>query len=1027
MPKKAGIKKVLVIGSGPNVIGQSGAFDYMAAQACRVLSEEGCKVIVVDSNPSTIITDAGFADHTYIEPLTVDSLTHIIEIEKPDSLLASLGGQTAVNLATALENAGVLAKNNVKMIGIDADVLSKCKDRTLLESVGAKTPIGKTACSMEKGIQIIREIGFPAVLRPAGAIGGAGSAVIYNMEEFGEMLAVALKASPVRKVLIERACLGNKSIEFVVLRDSSGGKVAVGIENIEPTGIHSGDSTSVYPIQSLGENQIKELKELSKKIADAIGVIGSITVSFAIESDGRVTVLNADPAITNTCALASKMAGIPIGAISAKLAIGFDLDSEYKLPTDHVAVKMSRFDFDKFPGADTTLNTSMKSVGEVIGFGKSFKEAMQKAVHSLEVEYCKTECPSIDEMADALIKPNPKRLCDIKCAVAAGLSDYEICDITKTDPFFVKQIREMIGFEQNFEGKSLVGVSSEVLLEAKKLGYSDAQLADLFETDEEQVRTRRDVLDIQSGFECTGEGFFSTYDTKSASEPLADQKKVIIIGGGPNRIGQGTELDYCCVHASAALMSQGYKTVIINCNPEAVSTDPNLSDKLYFEPVTVENVLGIIEREKPMGVILAFGGNAALKLSAALIKAGVNILGTPPESIERASNRKLFAETMVKLGLKDSHSQIISSGKDALKSAESIGYPVLVRCGYTTQVAYDDDDLAAFVEKVEVSADRPVALDKFIEGATKVDVVAVSDSETSLICAVMEHIEQAGVHSGDSACAIPPFSLPAKTIDEVKRQTKLVAKELGIKGLINAHFAVKDNLIHILGVNPQATRLIPFVCKATGVDWIGSAARVAAGSLIEELGLSEIKPGIVSVKEAVFPFTRFPGVDVVLGPQMKSTGEVMGINESFGAAYIKAEIAAGQLLPDKGTVFVSIADSDKAEAIDIAQKLNELGFDIVATRGTARALKSAGLSVKTLYKIGEGRPDATDLIKNEEIDLIINTPSGKKPRQHEITIRSAIVARGIPIITTIAGAKATVLGMETVRKHKSAVHSLQDY
>ena len=1027
MPKKAEIKKVLVIGSGPNVIGQSGAFDYMAAQACRTLREEGCEVIVADSNPSTIITDADFTDRTYIEPLTVDSLAHIIEIEKPDSLLASLGGQTAVNLAVALENAGVLAKNNIKIIGVDTGVLDKSKDRTLIESAGVTTPVGKTTCSMEDGIKIIREIGFPAVLRPAGAIGGAGSAVIYNMEEFGEMLAVALKASPVRKVLIERACLGGKSIDFVVLRDSSGGKVSIGIENIEPTGIHQGDSTSIYPIQSFGENQIKELKELSGKIADVIGAVGIVTIGFAIEPSGKVIVLNADPVSTNTCALAGRMVGIPIGTIIAKLAIGLDSVSEYKLPAGHVAVKMSRFDFDKFPGADTTLNTSMKSVGEVIGFGRSFKEALQKTTRSLEIDYCKSECPSIDEMADALIKPNPKRLCDIKCAVAAGMSDDEICDITKIDPFFVKEIREMVGFEQKLEGKSLVGVSSEVLLEAKKLGYSDAHLADLFETDEEQVRTRRDVLDIQSGFECTGEEFFSTYDPKSPNEPLSDEKKVIIIGGGPNRIGQGAELDYCCTHASAALMSEGYKTIIVNCNPEAISTDPNLSDKLYFEPVTVENVLGIIEREKPVGVILAFGGSAAWKLSAALAKAGVNILGTSPESIERASNRKLFAETMVKLDLKDSQSQIIASGKDALKSAESAGYPVLVRCGYTTQIAYDDDDLAAFVEKIGVSANRPIAIDKFIEGATKVDVVAVSDSETSLVCAVMEHIEQAGVHSGDSACAIPPFSLPAKTIDEVKRQTKLIAKELGIKGLINAHFAVKDDVIHILGVNPQATRLIPFVCKATGVDWIGSAAKIAAGSSIKELGLNEVKPNRVSVKEAVFPFTRFPGVDVVLGPQMKSTGEVMGINENFSAAYIKAEIAAGQLLPDKGTVFVSIADSDKVEAVEIARKLNELGFDIVATRGTAKALKSAGISVRTLYKIGEGRPDATDLIKNEEIDLIINTPSGKKPRQHEITIRSAIVARGIPIITTIAGAKATVLGMETVRKHQSATRSLQDY
>lgn len=1041
MPKRTDIKKILVIGSGPVTIGEGETFDYMAAQACRTLKAEGCTIVMANSNHSTVTTDPNLADKTYIEPLTCDSIKKIIEIEKPDALLASVGGRSALNLAMALERDGMLASNNVKMIGADLGTLAKCEDLTVASSVGAVVPVGKNAHSMEEGMQVIKQIKFPAILRPAGVSGGAGSAVTYNLEEFGEMLAFALKTSPVRQVLIEKPYIGWKSVEFEVLRDSSGCAVTVaGMESIDPTGIHSGDSNMVYPIQTLDSGQIEKLSELSKKIAEASGVVGSMSIGFAVEpTGGQTVVLDIDPIATRFTALASKAAGIPIAKISAKLAMGIGLYeitvgdkpcSEFVPPSDHIAVKMSRFDFDKFPSADTTLSTSMKSVGEVMAFGRNFKEALQKAVRSLETGHQgmgadgKGVCPSADQINEALARPNPERLSFIRCALAAGIAIDDICEITKVDKFFISQIHQLLEFEKKLAGKSLVGVPSETMLEAKQLGYSDAQLAVLLETDEEQVRTRRKVLGIRSGYDSMAGMCYSTYDPKYDCAPVSSDKKIIIIGGGPNRIGQGIDFDYCRAHASVALAEAGYESIIIGSNPGALATDPDISSRVYFEPLTSENMLSIIEREKPMGVVIVFAGRAAYKLSADLAKAGVNILGTPLASIERATK----GDVIGKLGLMQTEAAIATSEANVLDCARKIGYPVLARGSDATQIAYDDGDMTAFAHAVGIiSPEKPLVITRFIEGAIKVDAIAVSDGKEAVICGVMEHIEQAGVHSGDSASSLPPYSLTHETIEEIKRQTRLIAVELGIQGLMSAQFAIKDNEIYVLGVNPMACRMVPFVCKATGIDWAGIATRIALGKSLKEQAICEVETKRVCVKEAVFPFTRFPGVDVVLGPEMKSTGEVMGINETFGAAYIKAEIAAGQLLPDKGTVFMSVADTDKDEAVEIARKLNELGFEIVATRGTAKAFKAAGISVRTVYKIGEGRPDATDLIKNEEIDLIINTPSGKKPRQHEITIRSAVVARGIPIITTIAGAKATIFGMETVRDHHSNVRSMQDY
>ncbi|MCE5323556.1 carbamoyl-phosphate synthase large subunit [bacterium] len=1041
MPKRTDIRKILVIGSGPVVIGEGGAFDYIAAQACRALKEEGYEIVIADSNPSTITTDPNLADKTYIEPLTCDSITKIIEIEKPDALLASVGGRSALNLAMALESNGALAKHSVTMIGMNTDVLSKCDDLSVAASAGAKYPIGKTVCSMEEGMQVIRQIKFPAILRPSGVAGGAGSSITYNLEEFGQMLAFALKTSPVRQVLIEKPYIGWKNIEFEVLRDSNGRSVTIsGMESIDPTGVHSGDSAMVYPIQTMSDAQIEKLSELSKKIADTSGLVGSMSIGFAVEpSSGEIVVMDIDPIATRFTALVSKAAGVPIAKISAKLALGVGLDeitvagkpcSEFVPPSGYVAVKMSRFDFEKFPDADTTLGTSMKSVGVAMAFGRDFKEALQKAVRSLETGHQgmgadgRGICPSADQINEALARPNPERLFFVRCALSAGMTDAEICEITRIDPYFISQIQQLLEFEKKLAGKSLVAVTSETLLQAKQLGYSDAQLAVLLETDEEQVRTRRKVLGICSGYDSAVNMLYSTYEPKDNSVATSSDKKVIIIGGGPDRIGQGIDFGYCLVHASLALTEAGYESIIINPNPEAVSTDPDLSSRLYFEPLESENVLSIIDRERPMGVIISFSGRAASRLKAGLSKAGVNILGTSIQSIEQACK----GDAIGKLGIKQTESGTAISLVDALNCANKIGYPALARCADSIRIVYDDSDITAFVQEIgNKSLEKPLVIAKFIEGAIKVDSIAVSDGKDTVICGVMEHIEQAGVHSGDSASSLPPYSLTQETIEEIKQQTRQIALELDIKGLMSAQFAIKDGEIYVLGVNPMACRMVPFVCKATGIDWTEVATKIAIGKSLKDQGISEIEPKRVCVKEAVFPFTRYPGVDVVLGPEMKSTGEVMGINETFGAAYIKAEIAAGQLLPDKGTVFMSVADADKDEAVEIARKLNELGFEIVATRGTAKSFKSAGLSVRTVYKIGEGRPDATDLIKNEEIDLIINTPSGKKPRQHEITIRSAVVARGIPIITTIAGAKATIFGMRTIRDHHSIVRSIQDY
>ena len=1072
MPKRTDIHKILVIGSGPVVIGQACEFDYSGSQACKAFREEGYEVVLVNSNPATIMTDPEMADHTYIEPLTLESLTRIIDKERPDALLPTLGGQTGLNLGTFLEREGVLRKYGVEMIGANESAIAKAEDRKLfketMQSIGIRVPKSGIADSVEEGMQVIADIGFPVILRPAYTMGGAGGATAYNMEEYEKMLAFALESSPVHQTLIEESVLGWKEVEFEVMRDCKDNVIMItSMENIDPMGVHTGDSIVVAPAQTLTRPEMNHLIDLSKKVIRAVDITGGGTnIQYGVNPDnGDVVIIEINPRVSRSSALASKATGFPIARVAAKLAVGLTFDeiknditgqtySDFEPTVDYCVMKVCRFTFEKFPGADDTLNTSMKAVGEAMSIGRDFKEALQKGIRSLEIgryglgsdgkDLKRKERRDMDLIRQKLTQPNAHRLFYLRYALENGMSTEEIHEISNIDPWFIENIRDLVDFEKKLVGQSIVSVPSATLREAKELGYSDIQLAHLLETQEEQVRQRRKVLGIESTFylvdTCAGEFnakrpyFYSTYETVDESRASSNPKKVIILSGGPNRIGQGIEFDYCCVHAAYALKEEGYESIIINCNPETVSTDFDTSDKLYFEPLTREDVLGIIDREKPQGIIVQLGGQTPLNLSLGLKSAGVNILGTSPESIDRAEDRKLFSALVQKLGLLQTDNGTATSVTEAKEKAAQIGYPVLVRPSYVLggramEIVYDEEDLAGFMERAtEASPERPVLIDKFLEDAVEVDVDAISDGKLTLVCGVMEHIEQAGVHSGDSACSLPPYTLSDEIIAQIKRQTYALAEELEVLGLMNIQFAVKDGKVYILEVNPRASRTVPFVSKATGVPWAKVATKIMVGKSLAEQGITEeVTPNFVCVKEAVFPFVRFPGVDVVLGPEMKSTGEVMGIDQDFGNAYLKAQIAAGQDLPRKGTVFVSVADRDKAEVCDIARNLSDLGFSIAATRGTARAIENAGVKPRVISKIGEGRPDATDLIKNNEIALIINTPSGKRPRKHEISIRSAVVASGIPIITTLAGAKATVHGLRVARDHGPTVRSIQEY
>jgi carbamoyl-phosphate synthase large subunit len=1076
MPKRKDIKKILIIGSGPIIIGQACEFDYSGTQACKALKQEGFEVILLNSNPATIMTDPEFADKTYIEPINVETLEKILDCERPDAILPTLGGQTALNVAVKAFEEGILDKYKVKLIGAHAEAIKKAEDRELfkeaMQKIGLDVPRSGRAYNMEEARKIVSELGFPVVIRPSFTLGGTGGGIAYNWEEFEEIAQRGLSLSMINEILIEESVIGWKEFELEVMRDLKDNVVIIcSIENFDPMGIHTGDSITVAPAQTLTDKEYQRMRDAAIACIREIGVeTGGSNIQFAINPEnGRMVIIEMNPRVSRSSALASKATGFPIAKIAAKLAVGYTLDeipnditketpASFEPVIDYCVVKIPRWAFEKFPQADPTLTTQMKSVGEVMAIGRTFKEALQKGIRSLEIgryglgydgkeEEAKA---SIEEVRKRLITPNAERIFYIKEAIRRGMEIDEIYQLTKIDKWFLMQIKEIVDFAENLkrEFSKVSSVSNEfltkeLLFEAKRLGFSDRQLAYLLNRSEDEIRKlrkERQVINVYklvdtcaAEFEAYTPYFYSTYERENEAR-ITKKKKIAILGGGPNRIGQGIEFDYCCVHASFALKELGYETIMINSNPETVSTDYDTSDKLYFEPLTKEDVLNIIEQEKPEGVIVQFGGQTPLNLSVPLREAGVNILGTSAESIDRAEDRKKFKELLQMLGLLQPPNGTATSIEEAKRIAHEIGYPVLLRPSYVLggramEIVYDDEDLDIFMRyAVKASEEHPVLIDKYLEDSIEVDVDMIADGRIQVIGGVMEHIEEAGVHSGDSAMVLPPHTLSDEIVERIKECTIALARELNIVGLMNVQYAVKEDKIYVLEVNPRASRTIPFVSKAIGVPLAKLAAKVMVGMSLKDLGFTkEVHIEHVAVKESVFPFNRFPGVDIILGPEMKSTGEVMGIDCDFGRAYLKSQLAAGQMLPKKGNVFISVKNRDKRNIIFIAKKLQDLGFNIIATSGTEKALRKHGVSVRSVFKIQEGRPNVLDLIKNREIHLIINTPSGKVPREHEVKIRSHAVQYGIPIVTTIPGAQATVNAIESLIKGGYGVKSLQEY
>ncbi len=1072
MPKRTDIKSILLIGSGPIVIGQACEFDYSGTQAIKALKEEGYKVILVNSNPATIMTDPEFADRTYIEPITPEFVEEIIKKERPDAVLPTMGGQTGLNTALALEERGVFAKYNCELIGANIEAIKTAEDRALfrtaMEEIGLESAKSGIAHSVEDATRIAEEIGYPLILRPSRTLGGTGGGIVANASELARKVSYALSCSPNREVLIEESLLGWKEIELEVMRDLNDNVVIIcGIENLDPMGVHTGDSITVAPIQTLTDKEYQLLRDASIKVMRRIGVeTGGSNVQFAMNpEDGRIIIIEMNPRVSRSSALASKATGFPIAKIAAKLAVGFTLDEIrnditretpacFEPSIDYVVVKIPRFNFEKFPFADTTLGTQMKSVGEVLSFGRTFREALQKAMSSMELDtYGFDRAKLVKDLGKAEIleetkRPNPDRLWVLGEALRAGHSVQAVCDASAVDPWFVSEIESIVRAEEKLAKKKLTEITKEELGDLKREGFSDRRLAALFAVPEEQVRKKRHEFGLRPHFNtvdtCAAEFvaftpyMYSTYDAWGPPVPATSsgKKKIIILGSGPNRIGQGIEFDYCCVHAVLELRNRGFEAIMVNCNPETVSTDYDISDKLYFEPLTLENVLEIVEREQPYGVIVQFGGQTPLKLSGELSKLGVPIIGTSVDSIDIAEDRERFSALVNKLGLQQPENCSARSLDEALAGAVKIGFPVMMRPsfvlgGRAMRVVHDEEDLRRYMsESVLVSHERPVLIDRYIHNAIEVDVDAVCDGKEVLIAGVMEHIERAGVHSGDSSCCLPPQSLPEKIVDELKRQAVLLAKELHVVGLMNVQFAVeKRKKVYILEVNPRASRTVPFISKATGTPWAKIAALVMAGMSFEELGAKESGPlPYYAIKACVFPFSKFPGVDTVLGPEMKSTGEVMGIHTDFAGGFAKSQFAAGITLPTQGKVFVSIADKDKDELSAIATMLKELDFGIVATSGTADFLASRGVKVERINKVREGSPHIVDLLGRGEIAMVINTPEGANTLLDSKSIRLVANELKIPTFTTMAAAMAAVMGMRVVREGKHIiVGALQDY
>jgi carbamoyl-phosphate synthase large subunit len=1094
MPKRTDIKKILIIGAGPIVIGQACEFDYSGVQACKALKEEGYEIVLVNSNPATIMTDPEMAHRTYIEPITPSVVAKIIERERPDALLPTMGGQTALNTAVALAETGVLEKFGVELIGAKLQAIKKAEDRELfkkaMESIGLEVPKSGFATSMDQAYEILDKVGFPSILRPAFTLGGTGGGIAYNREEFTELITRGLDASPVHQVLIEESVVGWKEYELEVMRDTKDNVVIVcSIENFDPMGIHTGDSITVAPAQTLTDKEYQIMRDASLKIIREIGVdTGGSNIQFGVNPDnGKLVVIEMNPRVSRSSALASKATGFAIAKIAAKLAVGFTLDeitnditkatpASFEPTIDYVVVKFPRFAFEKFPQADATLTTQMKSVGEAMSIGRTFKESLQKALRSLEIDRYGFESrrdrdgdaeQGVTDIRQKISVPNWERIWYIADGFRLGMSVDEIFSLSKIDPWFLHQVRQIVDFEKelrdqaahilNDKSKSL----DHPLRRAKEYGFSDRRLAKLFTTTEDTVRRTRYELGITPVFKtvdtCAAEFeahtpyLYSTYEkpfyyiggqgagargqAKAECEANpTDRKKIVILGGGPNRIGQGIEFDYCCVHAAFALKEDGYETIMVNCNPETVSTDYDTSDRLYFEPLTLEDVLHIIHREKPVGVIVQFGGQTPLKLAVPLEKEGVRILGTTPDSIDRAEDRKRFKELLDSLGLLQAESGTAVSCDEAVGAANRIGYPVMVRPSYVLggramEIVYDEESIRDYMSRaVKASPDRPVLVDRYLEDAVEIDVDAICDGKAVVVAGIMEHIEEAGVHSGDSACSLPPFSLPKNIIEDIDRQTRALALELGVVGLMNIQFAVKEGRIYVLEVNPRASRTVPFVSKAIGVPVAKLAARVMAGKSLAELGFTkEVTIKHIAVKEAVFPFAKFPGVDTLLGPEMKSTGEVMGIDMDFGMSFAKSQIAAGNPMPVSGKVFLSVKDKDKPGLLDVAQGLEQAGFSIVATRGTADYLRKRGITVETVNKVTEGRPHIVDQITDMQIDLVINTVYGAQSQKDSYSIRRTTLMKGIPYFTTISAAKAAVKGIAAIKKNHLQVRSIQEY